>query len=96
MIAATIRRAEGDPMPPWVPRIVPGASYGLGYEPTTPESPSDRIRLWKCRRHGNHRPVSTAPWKSRTDREISTFPQADSCWYSERKNGTKDAVTRDR
>ena len=32
-------------------------------------------RLWKCRRYGNHRTVSTAPWKSRTTREIPTFPQ---------------------
>ena len=32
-------------------------------------------RLWKCRRYGNHRTVSTAPWKSRTEREIPTFPQ---------------------
>ena len=32
-------------------------------------------RLWKCRRYGNHRTVSTAPWKSRTPREIPTFPQ---------------------
>src|SRR5712691_10678833 len=27
------------------------------------------------RRYGNHRTVSTAPWKSRTRREIPTFPQ---------------------
>ena len=32
-------------------------------------------RLWKCRRYGNHRTVSTAPWKSRKEREIPTFPQ---------------------
>jgi hypothetical protein len=33
--------------------------------------------LWKCRGRGNHRPISTAAWKSRTEREIPTFPQAD-------------------
>ena len=61
-----------------------------------PNHGSDRIRLWKCRRHGNHKPVSTAPWKSRTDREIPTFPQADACWYLETKAEWNDAITRDR
>ena len=37
-------------------------------------------RLWKCRAHGNHRTISTAAWKSRTDREIPTFPQP-IIWY---------------
>ena len=30
-------------------------------------------RLWKCRRRGNHRPVSTAAWKSRTDARFPHF-----------------------
>jgi hypothetical protein len=41
-----------------------------GVSLTTPET-----RLWKWRSRGNHRTISTGPWKSRTDREISTFPQ---------------------
>ena len=32
-------------------------------------------QLWKCRPYGNHRTVSTGTWKSRTEREIPTFPQ---------------------
>ncbi len=31
--------------------------------------------LWKCRRRGNQRAISTAAWESRTEREIPTFPQ---------------------
>lgn len=38
---------------------------------------SELPRLWKCRSRGNHKTISTGPWKSRTKREISTFPQAD-------------------
>ena len=34
------------------------------------------MRLWKWRSYGNHRTISTGPWKSRTEREIPTFPQA--------------------
>jgi hypothetical protein len=37
-----------------------------------------RTRLWKCRSYGNHKTISTGAWKSRTEREIPTFPQADS------------------
>ena len=36
---------------------------------------SDRRQLWKCRSCGNHKSVPTGTWKSRTDREIPTFPQ---------------------
>ena len=34
-----------------------------------------RKRLWKCRPYGNPKAVSTGTWKSRTEREIPTFPQ---------------------
>ena len=34
-----------------------------------------RKRLWKCRPYGNQKAVSTGTWKSRTEREIPTFPQ---------------------
>jgi hypothetical protein len=34
------------------------------------------MRLWKWRSDGNHKTISTGPWKSRTEREIPTFPQA--------------------
>ena len=44
--------------------------------------PTDRLtgraaQLWKWRPRGNHRTISTGAWKSRTEREIPTFPQAD-------------------
>jgi hypothetical protein len=32
-------------------------------------------RLWKCQSYGNHKTISTGLWKSRTEREIPTFPQ---------------------
>jgi len=48
-------------------------------------------RLWKCRRYGNHRTVSTAPWKSRTEREIPTFPQP--IIFGLKKMTTKEGVT---
>ena len=32
----------------------------------------------------NHKTISTGPWKSRTEREILTFPQADSLWFTEK------------
>jgi hypothetical protein len=35
-----------------------------------------KMQLWKWRSYGNHRTISTRPWKSRTEREIPTFPQA--------------------
>ena len=33
-----------------------------------------RRQLWKWRPGGNHKPVPTGTWKSRTEREIPTFP----------------------
>ena len=48
-----------------------------------------RPRLWKCRRRGNHRTISTAAWKSRTEREIPTFPQAAFRFEEENKQKTK-------
>jgi hypothetical protein len=33
-------------------------------------------RLWKWCAHGTHRTIPTGAWKSRTEREIPTFPQA--------------------
>ena len=33
----------------------------------------------------NHKTISTGPWKSRTEREIPTFPQADSAWFRRKK-----------
>ena len=54
------------------------ASMGTGYG-NAPWKPAMEMhhgnRLWKCRRYGNHRTVSTAPWKSSKEREIPTFPQ---------------------
>ena len=41
----------------------------------------DHERLWKWRPCGNHKPISTAAWKSRTAREIPTFPQAACCCF---------------
>jgi hypothetical protein len=41
----------------------------------------DHGRLWKWRRRGNHKSISTAAWKSRTEREIPTFPQAGRCCF---------------
>ena len=41
-----------------------------------PSQLENQMRLWKCRSYGNHKPISTGPWKSRTEREIPTFPQA--------------------
>ena len=38
----------------------------------------NRSRLRTCRSYGTLRTISTGPWKSRTEREIPTFPQADS------------------
>jgi hypothetical protein len=35
--------------------------------------------LWKWRRGGNQKPISTAAWKSRTEREIPTLPPAACC-----------------
>jgi hypothetical protein len=43
--------------------------------PRAATPPSAAPRLWKCRSRGNPKPISTGPWKSRTDREIPTFPQ---------------------
>src|SRR5688572_16652347 len=34
------------------------------------------MRLWKLRSYGNHKKIYKGPWKSRTAREIPTFPQA--------------------
>ena len=42
------------------------------------DAPFDKQkRLWKCRPCGKQKALSTATWKSRTEREIPTFPQAD-------------------
>ena len=38
----------------------------------------------EMRSYGNHKTISTGPWKSRTEREIPTFPQADSTWLLRR------------
>jgi hypothetical protein len=32
-------------------------------------------QLWKWRSYGNQKTISTGAWKSRTEREIPTFPQ---------------------
>ena len=76
------------------PIVVPDASWRADRAPRwcngqrTPRfdapslaRPTDAGRLWKCRGRGNHRPISTAAWKSREEREIPTFPQAAS-WLS--------------
>jgi hypothetical protein len=47
--------------------------------PRIVSSRPDDGRLWKWRRRGNQKPISTAAWKSRTEREIPTFPQAACC-----------------
>jgi len=61
--------------------VAPGAFWRVDPERLPPETRCRPRRLWKCRRRGNHKPVSTAPWKSREEREIPTFPRADSCLY---------------
>jgi hypothetical protein len=43
-------------------------------------------RLWKCRSDGNHRPVSTTPWKSRAD---ARFPTSRS-WLRGRRREQSD------
>jgi hypothetical protein len=81
---------RGDASFPGVAHSLPRVrSWRLGHPTRSPEtriahdhrSPPDR--LWKCRRDGNHRTVSTAPWKSRTAREIPTFPQPVTFWGPE-------------
>ena len=37
-----------------------------------PSQLENQMRLWKCRSYGNHKTISTGPWKSRTEREIPT------------------------
>ena len=50
----------------------------------------DDDRLWKCHGCGNHKSISTAVWKSRTPREISTFPQAaSSCRDGKERRATE-------
>ena len=46
---------------------------------------NNRTRLWKCRSYGNHKTISTRPWKSRREREIPTFPQADPSFFQMRR-----------
>ena len=77
------------------PIVALGASWRVDREPMTPSIAARPSRLWKCRRRGNHRPVSTAPWKSRTEREIPTFPQADDCrWVMRSTTNATENVTR--
>ena len=79
MIASTaprgsraIQRVHTLPPDPIAP---PAAAGTVELRPARPFSLTRRPRLWKCRRRGNHRTISTAAWKSRTAREIPTFPQ---------------------
>src|SRR5436309_1707522 len=37
------------------------------------------------RGYGHHRTMSTAAWKSRTEREIPTFPQPTLCFFEKKK-----------
>ena len=66
---------RGSQIPPQDAIVVPGASYAVARNAIARDHRAHGKRLWKCRRSGNHRTVSTAPWKSRTEREIPTFPQ---------------------
>ncbi len=68
---------RGSQVPPQRTIVAPGASYAVARDPIAHDHVPTKPRLWKCRRYGNHRTVSTATWKSRTEREIPTFPQAD-------------------
>ena len=73
---AVIARVQGgSPIPPQEAIVAPGASYAVARHPIASDQVPTGKRLWKCRRYGNHRTVSTAPWKSRKEREIPTFPQ---------------------
>jgi hypothetical protein len=45
--------------------------------------------------HGNHRTISTGAWKSRTQREIPTFPQADHSLLTKKKKKKKKKRTKD-
>ena len=89
----TLRRGDHhapsrrSPIPPQEAFVAPGASYAVALDPIDPEHASTAIRLWKCRPYGNHKTVSTAPWKSRTEREIPTFPQPIIFFFINRKNG---------
>lgn len=74
MRVATWRQADerGSQVPTASACAAPGAGYAveLYAVPPVPTGP----RPWKCRTYGNHKPISTGPWKSRIDREIPTFP----------------------
>ena len=75
MIGPAPRDPAGSSIPPGDPIVAPRASSSVDLAPISGERRTTGHRLWKCRRYGNHRTVSTAPWKSRTEREIPTFPQ---------------------
>jgi hypothetical protein len=77
-------------IPDEMPIVAPEASYAVEVRPSRrPIAHRHPNRLWKCQSHGNHRTISTGPWKSRTEREIPTFPQPIPLFSEKRKNNTQ-------
>ena len=73
--AVIARVPRGSQIPPQEAIVAPGASYAVARNRSPVIMAPTGNRLWKCRRYGNHRTVSTAPWKSRT--RDSHIPTAD-------------------
>ena len=76
MIAlAPLGAQRGSPIPGHPAITAPGAAWPVELRRRSAVIGVRLPRPWKWQSYGNHKTISTGLWKSRTEREISTFPQ---------------------